>query len=312
MDPMQELLQKLVETDLLNEETKTELTEAVSKHFKELQDKARQDAITDVTAELQEKWLSERDILIAALDKRLEESVAQEIEELKGDIERFRDLEVEYNQKIAEAKEEMVKKFEKDMADLVESLDTFVEMQMGAELTELKESIEEEGKKQFGRKLFEAFRAEFEQAYHDEGSIIAKLNESEAQLKDAMEALQKAERRIAIQERESKLQKVLQPLSGRSREVMEAILEKVDTPLLEEAYSTYIGRVLKESTSEKTSEKETKVLAEATKKEVRGKVVDGTDKELLKEQVQEVRQVQARQTINEAERIHLRKLAGLV
>ena len=182
-ETMNELLEKILATDVLNEETKAEIASAFTQLVNEKVEAAKAEAEADVRAQLTEQWITERDNLIDALDAQVTELLEAEIAELKQDINDFRDLEVEYNQKIAEAKEEMVKKFEKDMIDLVESLDTFVEMQMGAELTELKESIEEEGKKQFGRKLFEAFRSEFEQAYHDEGSIIAKLNESEAQLK---------------------------------------------------------------------------------------------------------------------------------
>lgn len=315
MDPMQDLLQKLVETEILNEETKTEITEAMQQHLTAISEKAKQDAIADVTAELNEKWLAERDSLVEALDQAMQEGLQEGLKALEGDIERFRDLEVEYGQKLAEAKNEMAAKLTQDMEDLVESMDAFIELQLGSELSELKESIEEESKKQFGRKVFEAFRAEFETAYHDEAGTAAKLTEASARLQDAMSALEKAEKKIAIQERQQKLQQVLQPLSGRSREVMEAILDKVDTPLLEEAYKTYIGRVLKESTdvksATKSSEKENKVLAEGAKSQViSGKIVDGTNQDILKEE-QAIHQAQ-KQTLNESARLQYRRLAGLV
>jgi Asp-tRNA(Asn)/Glu-tRNA(Gln) amidotransferase C subunit len=73
--------------------------------------------------------------------------------------------------------------------------------------------------------------------------------------------------------RDKKLKEVLAPLSGRTKDVMEAILKNVDTEQLDEAYKTFIGRVIRESEAT-SSEKEDKVLAEgASKKPVVTKTV---------------------------------------
>jgi hypothetical protein len=79
-----------------------------------------------------------------------------------------------------------------------------------------------------------------------------------------------------------KLDEILSPLSGRQKEVMEAILKTVDTDDLERGYKTFIGRVVRE-TEEVDSEKEDKVLAEGADVEKEDKVlaegadVDGDD-----------------------------------
>ena len=65
--------------------------------------------------------------------------------------------------------------------------------------------------------------------------------------------------------RDKKLKEVLAPLTGRSRDVMEAILKNVDTEQLDEAYKTFIGRVIRESEAT-GSENEDKVLAEGASK----------------------------------------------
>ena len=110
-----------------------------------------------------------------------------------------------------------------------------------------------------------------------------------------------------------KLEKVLAPLSGRSKEVMEAILKNVDTGMLEEAYKTYVGRVLKESSvsDEKTSEKEDKVLAEGVKQAVSGVTKSGDDQVQLIEEATREKLEERAPSITDAEKQRLRRLAGL-
>jgi hypothetical protein len=108
---------------------------------------------------------------------------------------------------------------------------------------------------------------------------------------------------------------ILSPLSGRPREVMEAILRNVDTENLEQGYKTFIGRVLREASDDnaggtKTQQKEDKVLAEGEKKD---------KKDVLKEGVavtgdQEGDVIEEGATTGEGDRQkleHLRRLAGI-
>lgn len=311
---MDELLKKLLAAEVLTEETKQELEAALKKQLDEAVQSARDEAQKTVTAELNEQWIEERETLIEALDAKVTEALTEEMKELREDIERFRDLEAEYAEKLVEAKGEMATTLKKDVAQLIEKLDSFLEIRLAAELEELREDVEAVKKQEFGKKVFEAFVTEFKKHYAGDDSVEAKLNEAEQRLEDALASLEEAEKKAAKLERSIKLEKVLAPLSGRTREVMEAILKQVDTPLLEDAYKTYIGRVLKETPAKadvKTSEKEEKVLAEGVKKEVRGVVKSGDNEDqVIEEQVHE--QEVKLPAISDAEKQRLRRAAGLL
>ena len=315
---MDELLKKLLEAEVLTEETKSEIETAVKARIDETLAQARAEATATVTAELNEQWIAERETLIEALDDKITEALAEEIADLRGDIERFRDLEAEHAEKLVEAKSEMANTLKGDIAQLIEKLDAFLEVRLSSELEELREDFATVKKQQFGKTVFEAFVTEF-QKHHAAGddTVAAKLTESEQRLQDALGALESAEKKAAKLERTMKLESVLKPLTGRSREVMEAILKNVETTMLEEAYKTYVGRVLKESTSDETSEKEDKVLAEAAVKPVvKGVAKSGDDKALETEQKSLTEADAAAHadapTITESDKLRLRRLAGMV
>lgn len=315
---MDELLKKLLEAEILSPETKQELETSIQAKLSEAVELAKAEATADVTAQLNEQWITERDILIETLDEKVTEALEAELNELREDVERFRDLEAEYAEKLVEAKHDLAEQLKTDMNDLVNRIDAFVEVKLAEELSELKEDIDETRKNEFGRKVFEAFMAEFKTHYTEDDSIQAKLNETEQRLGDTTKALAEAESTIAAFERSKKLGQVLAPLSGRAREVMEAILKNVDTPLLEDAYATYIGRVVKESSEDdKTSEKEDKVLAEGdeSKDSIKGVVIDGDDKSAIEESVviesQEEEVHKQRPAMSKQELSALRRLAGL-
>jgi DNA repair exonuclease SbcCD ATPase subunit len=325
---MEELLKKLLAAEVLTEETKQELEAAFKKHLEDAEKKAREDATAGVTAALNEQWIAERETLIEAIDEKVSEVLTDELKELKEDIERFRDLEAEYAEKLVESKGEMADQLKKDMEVLIEKLDKFLEIRLTAEVDELRDDVEEVKKNEFGKKVFEGFVAEFKKHYSGDNSVEGKLTETEQRLEDALTALEDAEKKVAKIERANKMRDILQPVTGRTREVMEAILKNVDTPLLEEAYKTYIGRVVKEAAEKKeetnssTSEKETKVLAEGEKTEVKaaapagkptltGKVVSGDAKEVLEEGKKLDKEPEAKSAISDEEKARMRRLAGL-
>jgi CHASE3 domain sensor protein len=311
---MDELLKKLLAAEVLTEETRQELEGAFKKQLDEAMNVARAEAQATVTAELNEQWINDREILIEALDSKVTEALAEELTELRTDIERFRDLEAEYAEKLIEAKSGLGDTMKKDIAQLIEKLDSFLEVRLTAELEELREDVAVVKKNEFGRKVFESFVAEFKKHYAGDDSLEGKLTESEQRLEDALTALENAEKKSAKLERTMKLEKVLAPLSGRSKEIMEAILKTVDTALLEDAYKTYVGRVLKETSDKgvvETSEKEDKVLAEGVKEEVSGVAKTGDNEEQLIEEATREKLEERAPSITDAERQRLRRLAGL-
>lgn len=312
---MEQLLQKLLEADVLSAETKKELESAFKEQINEAVQTAKEEAAKDVRAELTEQWVRERDVLIEAIDTKLEEQLKTELGELKKDIESFRDLEAEYAQKLVEAKAAMANELKKDVVELVEKLDAFLEMRLSEEMQELREDIETVRENEFGRRVFEAVKEEYQNNFADSDKDAITAAELKSRLTDAESALEESQNKVAGMERESKMAEVLTPLTGRSREVMEAILRNVDTSRLEDGYKTFIGRVIRESKEEGT-EKEGKVLAGESsgtdkttviegKTETAGVVVTGDDETKII--------TEGQGTNKDEERLkHLRRLAGVV
>lgn len=305
---MDELLQKLLEAEVLNEETKNELKEAFEVKINEAVEEAKAQAEADVRAQLTEQWVNDRDALIEAVDGKVSDFLDEEFEELREDIERFRDLEAEYAEKLVEAKASMQSELKEDLVELVEKLDAFLEIRLTAEIDELREDLDEVRKNDFGRRIFEAVAAEYQASFADDDSVEGTLRETEQRLEDTEQQLEEAVRTIATFERQTKMEKILAPLAGRQREVMEAILKNVDTDQLEEGYKTFIGRVLRESSVEADSEKEDAVLAEsASDEETREstRVLNGNREDLFENVEREAGQLSAK-TMEE-----IRRLAGL-
>jgi len=281
MNEMGELLKKLLEAQILSDDSKKELEEAIKKQLEEAVVVAKKEAEDTVRAELAEQWITERDALIEAIDQKVTEFCVNEVTELKNDISSFRDLEAEYATKIVEAKAEMSEQLKKDLATLIEKLDNFLEIRITAEFEELREDIEEARKLEFGRKLYEAFTEEYRRNFIDEDSVEAELRETQEQLDALKSKLEKESNEKNTFARQIKMEKVLKPLSGTNREVMETILSTIATEQLEEGYKTFIGRVLKENVTDKksngksgTSEKENSVLAEGAN--ISSKVTEGS------------------------------------
>jgi hypothetical protein len=278
---MDELLQKLLEADVLSEDTKKELEEAFQTKLDEAIEAAKESAAADVKAELTEQWVGERDTLVEAVDEKVNDFLAREVEELKEDIERFRDLEAEYAEKLVEAKAAMSDELKDDLMELVEKVDSFLEMRLAAELEELKEDLDAQRQNDFGRRVFEAVAEEFAMNYADDESAEQSLRETKERLADVEAALEESESARNEIERAVEMERILSPLTGRQHEVMEAILRTVPTEQLEEGYKTFIGRVIRES--EDISEKEKPVLAESEE----AKDDDAAGKESKKEEVLE-------------------------
>jgi hypothetical protein len=309
---MEELLKKLLEAEILTEDTKSDLEAAFQAQLAEAVETAEAEASENVRAELTEQWVAERDVLIEAVDTKVNDFLGRELDELKEDIDRFRDLEAEHAEKLVEAKGEMKVQLENDLAELVEKMNTFLEMRLANELEELKEDLTEAKELQFGRELFEGFVQEYRKNFIEEGSVEAELREAHEKLAEVTGLLAEAEDHAAEQARAAKMAELLDSLEGRRREVMESILANVPTDQLDEGYKTFIGRVLNEKTEESTPAKEEEVLAESDSEEQvenisEGVVVTGDTEEVLEEgTADEAPAVEVNPQLEQ-----LRKLAGI-
>jgi len=316
---MDELLQKLLEAEVLSEDTRKELHEAFEAQLQEAIAAAKESAAAEVRAELTEQWIKERDTLVEAVDEKVGDFLRSEMEELTEDINKFRDLEAEMAEKLVEEKAAMRNELKHDLSELVEQLDVFLEIRLAAEMEELREDIEAQRQNDFGRRIYEAFADEYMRSYADDESIATNLHEAEKRLEDAQKALTEVEQERDKLMRTMKMNEVLAPLTGRPREVMEAILRNVDTANLESGYKTFIGRVLRETPETPAgSEKEGKVLAEgeektAPKKDAKKALKEGTARAVTGDNIEEEKSLieeSQKQPSTELER--LRRLAGIV
>jgi hypothetical protein len=88
-------------------------------------------------------------------------------------------------------------------------------------------------------------------SYVDEESIQSKLQVTSEKLNDAELTIAALEEENARVVRESKMEKILAPLSGKKREQMKFVLSNVETDKLEEAFNNFVGRILREDHSER-------------------------------------------------------------
>lgn len=243
---MDEILKKLLQSELLSEETKAEISEQWTTSVEAFKTTVREEVSGEVRLELAEQWAGERDELITKVDTFVAEALTKEIEELRGDIDRFRDLEAEYAEKLVEEKHKLAGEVASELDGLVDKIDQFFEMRLTAEMEELKEDLAVVKQNEFGRKIFEAFAETYGTSYVDEDAIQTKLTVAEAKLADAEKVLAAREASIATMVREAKMEQVLSSLTGKKREQMAMVLRNIETGRLEESYKFFIGRILKE------------------------------------------------------------------
>lgn len=267
-----EILKKLLEADVLSEETKAELTAQFKSSMDSYLAEQRAAAELEVRTQLTEEFIKAREQLAESLDKKLEAFLTSEFEELKEDINQFRDLEVEFAEKLVEEKEALATKLGEQLDQLVDKLDAFLEVRLDEEFSELKEDIDEVKRLEFGREIFESMEETFKKFRKDESSLAERqLAEAQDKLADAQARLADIERTALAEQRQAKLDNLLAPLSGLAKDQMKILLQNVATEKLDEAFGVYVGRVIKESTVEK------KPVITETKTEKTGKLVTGNE-----------------------------------
>ena len=190
------------------------------------------------------------------LEQFVVEALAQEITEFTQDK---RDLAETKVRLVREGREEIKKvkqEFVQRAAKMVESV---VSEGLRSEMTSLKEDIEAARRQDFGRKLFEAFAAEYQTSYLNEKSETAKLLKvidlKDLAMKEAAEAVVKAEQILESkeseirtlkesQERKEIMSQLLSPLNSEQREIMSELMESVKTTKLNESFDKYLPAVI--------------------------------------------------------------------
>lgn len=236
---------------------------------------------------------------VSRLEKFVIHQLAEEIKEFDQDKKAVVETKVRL---VAEAKEKMAdlqKQFVKRSATLVKEA---VAKNLGNELTQLKEDIQNARENMFGRRIFEAFASEFAVTHLSENKevakLMAKIAEKDAMLSEAAKAVAEKEALVESKEREvrvikesvsrkEKMAELLGPLNKEKAEIMNSLLEGVQTDRLQTAYEKYLPAVLNNSAKPKA---EKPVLTES-RVEVTGDKSAKTDAVDMPDNVVEIKRL---------------------
>lgn len=193
---------------------------------------------------------------------RLEEfalrKLTSELSELHEDHKQLVDARVKLVAEGRKAIEEARTTFIKKASDKV---NTLVTESFKKEMGQLKQDIREAKENNFGRKIMEAFAAEFMASKFADGTAVSQLNkqisEIQAQLKESQKIIEskdseiaEASRRQRIAEDQMARNRVMQdlcaPLSKDKRAIMEELLESTETAKLKDQFQKYLPSVLNE------------------------------------------------------------------
>ena len=254
-------------------EAKAKYAVAIREHSSKLNEFVLKSLAKEVTElHSDQKVMAEN---FAKLEEFVVEALAKEIADFYEDKKDLAETKVRL---VKEAKEQFAilkSKFVKQTAGLVESV---VSQGLTKEIKQLKEDIDSARQNDFGRKIFEAFTAEYQNTLLNEKSetskllkVIAEKDQALAEARNAItekQALveskeQEVARAKAIAERKEVMSELLNPLSKDQKEIMSELLESVQTAKLRSSFDKYLPAVLSGSTPEKK-----KALVEA--KEITG------------------------------------------
>ena len=197
------------------------------------------------------------------LEEFIVEALSKEIAEFNEDKKDLAETKVRL---IREAKAQFTKVRKDFIAKSADKVSTIVENTLNNEIGQLKEDIESARKNDFGRKLFEAFAAEYSNSYLNEKSETAKLMKL-VDVKDKQIAEAKAEaneaktiveskdheikRIVETTTREKTINELIEPLNKAQKEIMIDLLESVQTTKLKSAFDKYIPAVIDGNTPAK-------------------------------------------------------------
>jgi hypothetical protein len=337
---MLDAIKPLLDSDLINEDAKQEISEAWESKLNE----AREQVRAELREEFAQRYEHDKSVMVEALDRMVTEGLAAELEAVAAEKQALAEDRVKFQNKMSESAtkfnnfmvtklaEEIgelrkdrkahnegleklegfivhalareIQEFAQDKQDVVETkvrlvreareqLETLkgkfvkesaskmsqaVSKHLKAELSQLQEDIKVARENNFGRRIFEAYAAEFGATHLNENAEVRKLHDviahKDNQLSEAIKLSQKAkvlveskEREIRMikesNERQSTMDDLLAPLNKEKQEVMRNLLESVQTSRLKNAFEKYLPAVL-EDRSAKAPKVITESVAEVT------------------------------------------------
>ena len=220
-------------------------------------------------------------------------ALAREIQEFAQDKRDVVETKVRLVREARGKLEQLKARFIKESA---EKMSQSVSRHLKAELTQLHEDIRVARENNFGRRIFEAYAAEFGATHLNEKAEVRKLydlvSRKDRQLAEAIKLGHKAkvliehkEREVRMlkesNERDSTLEMLLAPLNREKAETMRNLLESVQTARLKNAFEKYLPAVLEDRsvrTSKVITEQVTAVTGNKTvsnvPQEERSNVID--------------------------------------
>jgi hypothetical protein len=215
-----------------------------------------------ITAKLVEEikeFKGERTAVAEKLEKAekfIIRKLSEELKEYEGSkaklIEERVAVEVEKKGQIDEAKKLFIEK----ASSLAEKV---ISEGLKAEFTQLREELAEARKTTFGRKLFDAFVAEYASHFFSESVEVKKfeseISELYGKLTDATKTIEtkdaelgEAQKRVRITnelvERKNIMSDLLSPLNKEKKAIMSKLLESVETKKLADSYKKFLPSVL--------------------------------------------------------------------
>ena len=320
---MLDALKPLLDSDLINEETRSEISEAWEAKMTE----AREQVRAELREEFAQRYEHDKTVMVEALDRMVTEGLTAEISAVAAEKQALAEDRVKFQSKMKESATKfndfMVTKLAEEIGELrkdrqqhsqgLEKLEKFVVQALAgeimefaqdrrdvvetrvrlvreargqlealksrfvkesaqkmshsvarhlkAELSQLQEDIKIARENNFGRRIFEAYAAEFGATHLNENAAVRELNRMVAdknrQLAEATQTLEKAKVLVESKEREirmikesnvreSTMEELLAPLNEEKREVMKNLLESVQTARLKGAFEKYLPAVLAE------------------------------------------------------------------
>jgi len=333
---MLDALKPLLDSDLINEDTRKEISEAWEAKLTE----AREQVRAELREEFAQRYEHDKTVMVEALDRMVTEGLTAEIQAVAAEKQQLAEDRVKFNVKMKEsatkfndfmvtklaeeigelrkdrkshtegmqklekfvvrALAEEIMEFQQDKRDLVETkvrlvagardqleslkarfvkesaakMSQSVAKHLKAELSQLQEDIKIARENNFGRRIFEAYAAEFGATHLNENAEVRRLRseidakdqqlaEATRAAEDAKVVVESKEREIRMiqesNERQSTLEELLAPLNEEKREVMRNLLESVQTARLKGAFEKYLPAVLAEGKAAKAKQ----VIAES-------------------------------------------------
>lgn len=239
------------------------------------------------------------------LEQFVVNALAREIKEFDQDKRAVVEAKVKL---VAEAKQQLEALKSKFVAESAKKLSRSVSSHLKGEISQLKEDIKVAQENSFGRRLFEAFAAEFSSTHLNEKAetrkLLAQLAETEQRLAESVASTKQAQKLVESKEREVRIiresnlrektmTELLGTLNEEKAETMRALLESVQTSKLKVAFDKYLPAVLN-SNAQKSNAPKKQMISE-------GMVVTG-DKAAIKTEVD---------TEDRDNVIDIKRLAGL-